>query len=254
MALRVRNKGKKRKLKKFNRHLRIFQQQQTQQQQRGQQQQQQQNSSSSTDVSINSPSPQSVSMQDRHQFPSSPDSPSSNLHRERRKRRKRRTHSGHTLKEYPQDNGDDIIVNLSDYTLSDSEKSVLKKGLKFVPTPTSLNKSELMADNRKFARRMRLKEYFADEEANTNTTRNKFKRSTWTPEFGRERVLDNYLSVVERTLMNIERQKVNANITSAEREAIQSLRSNDSIVIFPADKGGLSDLEIFLVFLTLKIF
>ena len=107
-----------------------------------------------------------------------------------------------------------------------------------MPTPTSLNKSELMADNRKFARRMRLKEYFADEEANTNTTRNKFKRSTWTPEFGRERVLDNYLSVVERTLMNIERQKVNANITSAEREAIQSLRSNDSIVIFPADKGG----------------
>ena len=71
---------------------------------------------------------------------------------------------GTLLKEYPSDNDNDIIV--SDHTLSGAEKSVLKKGLKFVPTPTGLNRSELMPDKRKFARRMRLKEFFVDEESN----------------------------------------------------------------------------------------
>ena len=156
----------------------------------------------------------------------------------KRRTRNRRTHREHTLKEYPPDNDDDIIVNLSDHTLTDAERSVLKKGLKFVPTPTSLNRSELMADNRKFARRMRLKEYFADEEASPNTTGNKFKRSTWTPEFGREKTLDNYLLAVEKSLSNMEKQKVKSNLSSDERDAIQSLRTNDRIVIFPADKGG----------------
>ena len=43
---------------------------------------------------------------------------------------------------------------------------------------------------------------------------------------------------VEQTLSNIKKQKVKSNITFAEREAIQSLRRNDKIVIFQADKGG----------------
>ena len=238
IALRVRDKGKKRKLKKFNRHTRIFKQQQLQLQQ---QQQQDTEILHDTPQSINTdnnPSSRVHSTEDDDVTHSSPDNSSCNSTRSNGKRRNRRTHRNHTLKEYPSDNDDDIIVNLSDHTLSDAEKSVLKKGLKFVPTPTGLNRSELMADNRKFARRMRLKEFFADEESNPNRQRNKFKRSTWTPEFGRERTMDNYLMTVEQTLMNMKKQKVRSNLTSAEREAIQSLRSNDRIVIFPADKGG----------------
>ena len=238
-AQRHRNKGQKRKLKKFNRHVRIFRQQQAR--------------SSNTNGSVSSVSSTAITSEGGSAT-SSPDtsyneeptqqhsssdinSPSSN--ERRRARQRRRTHRGHTLKEVPIINDDDdIIVNLSDYVLSEAEKSVLKKGLKFVPTPTTFNKTELMVDCRKYSRRVRLKEFFADEEVPDNVHVNKFKRSRFTPELGRDRALDDYLKTLDNTLRKMSSQKVNSNLTSAEREAIISLRQNDAIVIFPADKGG----------------
>ena len=131
---------------------------------------------------------------------------------------------------------DDIIVNLSDYELSDSEKSLLRKGLKFVPTPTSLNRTELAVDTKKYSRRMRLKEFFAGQQAPTTT--NKYKKSTFTPAYGRDRTLDNYLQTLNNTIQGMDGKKVRSNLTEDEKDALESLRKNTSIVIFPADKGG----------------
>ena len=131
---------------------------------------------------------------------------------------------------------DDIIVNLSDYELTEPEKSLLRKGLKFVPTPTSLNRTELAVDTKKYCRRMRLKEFFADQPATTVT--NKYKTSTFTPEYGRDRTLDNYLQTLSNTIQGIKGEKVRSNLTEDEKKGLESLRKNTSIVIFPADKGG----------------
>ena len=136
-----------------------------------------------------------------------------------------------------EDDDDDIIVNLSDYVLNASEESLLRKGLKFVPTPTKLNRTELAVDTKKYSRRARLKEFFAEQPDSTTTT-NKFKKSTFTPPYGRDRTLDNYLHTLENTIQGIKANKTRSNLTEDEMKALESLRENSSIVIFPADKGG----------------
>ena len=87
---------------------------------------------------------------------------------------------------------------------------------------------------------MRLKEYFADVNTETSTpsTQNKYKKSTFTPEYGRDRTLDNYLQTLENTVNNIQEKRVRSNLTQEETEALDTLRRNQDIVIFPADKGG----------------
>ena len=75
-----------------------------------------------------------------------------------------------------------------------SKKTSSSKGLKFIPTPTSINKTELSADIKKFNRRMRLKEFFQknenDSDDNTTDTEHDYrhrdfrKPSTFTPKAG----------------------------------------------------------------------
>ena len=55
------------------------------------------------------------------------------------------------------------VLNLSDRALSEDVISILSKGLMFVPAPTEVNRTELTTDLKYCGRRMRLKEYFLDE-------------------------------------------------------------------------------------------
>ena len=52
------------------------------------------------------------------------------------------------------------VVNLSGRNLSQSEISLLSKGLKFISTPKSINMSEIKEDLEKFGRNLRLKLHF----------------------------------------------------------------------------------------------
>ena len=78
------------------------------------------------------------------------------------------------------------------------KKSILEgitRQIKYVPTPTSVNKTELIRDIKQWGRRMRLKEYFRDEdktdiEQPSNSPYN--KPSKWTPSSGRDQALDCY--------------------------------------------------------------
>ncbi|KAM5182215.1 uncharacterized protein ACMZJ9_002590 [Mantella aurantiaca] len=58
------------------------------------------------------------------------------------------------------------IVNLSDYKPSDPEISVLSKGLTFCPT-TKLDHIQVLSDMENFFRRLRLKEYFHNNNPRT---------------------------------------------------------------------------------------
>lgn len=57
---------------------------------------------------------------------------------------------------------DPKIINLSRRELNENETKLLKRGLKFTPTP-SIDHQELKEDIHKFCRRLRLVEYFADK-------------------------------------------------------------------------------------------
>ena len=105
-----------------------------------------------------------------------------------------------------------------------------------------VKKTEVLADIKKFGRRMRLKEFFHDKNNSTESetsdtnendyeTRAFIKPSTFTPKPNREPVLDLYL-----TGKYLENSK--SNISTTEREALISLRKNKNTVIFEADKGG----------------
>ena len=59
-------------------------------------------------------------------------------------------------------NLDSVVGNLSSAKLTESEKSLLSKGLNFCPQPKSYDKGKLVEDTKVFTRRMRFKSHFAD--------------------------------------------------------------------------------------------
>ena len=82
------------------------------------------------------------------------------------KKRKRRYYKGRTTKTTTVQT--DLVVNLSSYQLTNDEIQILSSGLKFIPTPKNINKTEVLADIKKFTRRMRLQEFFYDIDASSS--------------------------------------------------------------------------------------
>ena len=75
--------------------------------------------------------------------------------------RRKRRFSRH--KEINRDQND-TVVNLSSKDLKPAEIRILSKGLNFCPTPNKINEEQLSADLDKFARSLRIKEYFSAKE------------------------------------------------------------------------------------------
>lgn len=55
-----------------------------------------------------------------------------------------------------------MVIYLLDHGLTQHETNILSKGLKFVPTPTTVNRTELTVDVKKWSHQMRLKEFYWD--------------------------------------------------------------------------------------------
>ena len=87
--------------------------------------------------------------------------------------------------------------------------SILKQGLSFIPTPHTVDRSEIRCDLDKFARRMRLFPHFHEnpineqsqpcKEITTYTFSDPFERlrpktSSWTPQEGQHPSLDVFIS------------------------------------------------------------
>ena len=134
------------------------------------------------------------------------------------------------------------IVNCSSIQLTPSQIALLKRGLKFTPTPKASNHTELAADIKSFSRRMRLNEYFHNKDYSQESILR--KPSYFTPAPGREESLDNYCDFLSNLASNLDSIPTNTtkdNLTRFERSALQELRElidSYKIVIMPADKGG----------------
>ncbi|XP_063800256.1 mucin-5AC-like [Pseudophryne corroboree] len=124
------------------------------------------------------------------------------------------------------------------------ERKVLTRGLKFAPT-SQLEPFGFYVDLQKFIRKLTLRRFFTgknnDEVGNSEAqSGSQFKpKSLFYPTFAKGSFIDCFsklvLDDVEQTLRKKRRK---CNLTKKEWSALKSLKSDDSIIIKPADKGG----------------
>ena len=129
------------------------------------------------------------------------------------------------------------VVNLYNGKLSRAEISLLSKGLKFCPTPNSVDKWDIKEDLEKFGRILRLKWYYRNDkqtfDPNPLWPRSKFNPSNT------DAAIELYLSQTEEKLLSCTEIKLTYyNLTRAEQEAMYNLKNDQSIVIKEADKGS----------------
>ena len=141
------------------------------------------------------------------------------------------------------------VVNLSDHTLSDSELSLLSKGLTFVDTPPPPDLGLIMEDIQKF--HISIKRHLAIGKL-PSYTQDATERITSSTPFGNQKfrnpskwnppspaIVEHMALLNESAILKSEPHKLTKrNLTSAEYKAKTSLTKNDSIVIKKADKGS----------------
>ena len=128
------------------------------------------------------------------------------------------------------------MIKLSSRELTPDEMTLLKKGLKFTPTPKQ-NKKELEVDIQEFQRKLRLLEHFNKFEPQQDISIVKNKSNFVPPKSN-----DNYMTLVLDSLsqlrnMNTSTQR-KSSISRGENMALNKLKDDDSIIIKQADKGG----------------
>ena len=140
------------------------------------------------------------------------------------------------------------IFNLSQYTFTDAETSLLERSLKFIPANPHVDISKLLADLREWEQWMRLMEYFhGDEQPITNTQQTskediqmkisaREKNRIFMPTSGRDVNLDLYIEMVKEDILAGTQNTKEANLTQSEQKALKQLMNNDSIIIRPADQ------------------
>ena len=119
------------------------------------------------------------------------------------------------------------VVNLSSVPLSTDEKSLLSRGLSFCPTPPLVNTFQLQCDLKTFYRRLRLREYFLNEEEATDRDRQhnpfRLRNRRWNPPKNREPALETFIRAVDESVHATSIKRVHDNIKRSERRALQSL-------------------------------
>ena len=133
------------------------------------------------------------------------------------------------------------IVNLSDYDLTPSEISLLKKGLNFCPTPSFPDFLDLEVNIRDFVRLLLLKDKFGTN--NNQSSEYLVKKTGETlPSDSKDMLFNGVIFNIKKMSENLEKLPCNkqfhSNISNVEQNALNQLRSNKNIVIKKADKGG----------------
>jgi hypothetical protein len=140
------------------------------------------------------------------------------------------------------------VLNTSSFPLTESETSLLSKGLNFCPTPHEIDEKQIREDTREFFRRLRLKEHFSRKNPDSGDDLHDFNqpnlhnlekyklyrsKSNWKPTPGKCGALESYIEAVESDIEKLlsKPEKTHDNLNKAERSALQSLKNRDDIVI-----------------------
>ena len=163
---------------------------------------------------------------------------STNLYISKNKRRKKRRNSLKNRRQTKErETNEKFLHNLSSHQLTDSQVSLLSRGLKFIPTP-AINetriKQQLLRDFEQFARRMRLLYIFHGQNREPHPFHVK---STWMPQVQHSVALESYLENVKTQLAEIKVTKPKNNLSRNEVKALKELENNPAINLKKADKG-----------------
>ena len=139
-----------------------------------------------------------------------------------------------------------VVTIPENLLLSDSEKSVLSKGLNFVPISQKTDEFSVKQDVEKFLRRVQLKAFFHDKEDDSNTSNKdtfetlQIRKSKWTPPEGQFSSLDFFLKKCRHDInkLKFNRNTKFSNLSSEEWSALKSPKKRQNIVIKATDKGG----------------
>ena len=138
----------------------------------------------------------------------------------------------------------------SDLPLDNFERSVLGKGLGFVPTNRKPEKFQCLEDLSKFYRKIRLHAFFnnldqtVDDRFQAGHSDDDFCRfqksqSSFTPREGQFEAVDRFIGKCRQDISMTEFSvPKRSNITDDEEKALKTLRQRKDIIIKPADKGG----------------
>lgn len=148
-----------------------------------------------------------------------------------------------------------FTINLSNTLLSSPQLALLNRGLTFIPRYRSTSLLDLYSTQDRLLRNLKLRDYFWDQPAIDNDRRPTFTNpSNWTPADRKisEPTLQTIDKIVNSTDTYLRRHRVintptgqrillpycRDNLTPDERRAITELRSNQTIIVKPADKGS----------------
>lgn len=141
-----------------------------------------------------------------------------------------------------------VVTIPEDMGLTPDQKSLLSKGLGFVPNKSEPSPSQVDTDMTMFFRRIKLHAHFNDPEkafVNDNQPDDDFanlqrKKSTWTPPDGEFQGVDTFIKACSSDVkhLNHPTRKHVSNLSAGELTALRELKEDRSIVIRPADKGG----------------
>ena len=143
----------------------------------------------------------------------------------------------------------DNVINLSKHPLTDSQRLILNKGLKFCPTPGEPQMGDLRRDLDKFHRSLRLQCHFSKQDESVPTINScgpysdtsslkLSSKSRWMPPMGPNN-LESELGLLDTDLI----RPKSRNITASQKNSISELLSNTEVVIKPADKGGATVIQ-----------
>ena len=139
------------------------------------------------------------------------------------------------------------VVTIPEHlSLSDAEKSVLSKGLNFVPISKKLDEFSVKQDVEKFLRGLQLKAFLHDKEDDSNTSDKDIfetlqtRKSKWTPPEGQFASLDFFIKKYRHDInkLNFNRITKFSNLSSEERAALENLSKLKDLIVKVVDKGG----------------
>ena len=134
---------------------------------------------------------------------------------------------------------DPKVINLSSKQFTKSEINLLSKGFKFTPTPRQ-NPQELAKDIKEYTRKLRLAEFFYEENEEDYFEENIVKnKSKFNPKRNRNNLLDTVCDALQKTPLTTNNARTTKNnLSKFETDALKSLSADESIIIKEADKGG----------------
>ena len=132
------------------------------------------------------------------------------------------------------------IVNLANIDLNIHEKAILAKGLKFIPTPKSVDKKPIMDGHKEFSRKIKLSFFFHNKPKRDPKDPKLFReKSSWEPD---DKLIPpqirEELDKLKVKLGKLRKCDENPNITAAEYQAFENLQNRKDLVFKKADKGN----------------